>query len=171
MSSYKVEGRSRKDLRDYAYKLREITGYENKLYFPVVEFLEIMPKIFQNFNYEIEEDSNFEQGIHAYTDIANHCIVIRESVYDGACSDNGRDRMTIAHEIGHYLTLVISGFKLARNFENKQLKAYEDPEWQAKCFAGELLVPNHLVSELTTDEVAEKCCVSYKAAELQLSTK
>jgi Zn-dependent peptidase ImmA (M78 family) len=30
-------------------------------------------------------------------------IILREDVYEGAHAGNGRDRMTVAHEIGHLL--------------------------------------------------------------------
>ena len=92
---------------------------------------------------------------------------IYASVYEGACNGNGRDSMTIAHEIGHYFTICFCGFKFERNFTNKQVKIYCDPEWQAKWFAGELLVPAHLMKGCSVEEIIEKCGVSYDAAEIQ----
>ena len=75
--------------------------------------------------------------------------------------------MTIAHELGHYFTICFCGFKLERNFTNKKIKAYRDPEWQAKCFAGELLVPAHLMKGCSVGEIIEECGVSYDAAKIQ----
>ena len=46
--------------------------------------------------------------------------------------------MTIAHEIGHYFTLCFCGFRLERNFSGGKIPAFRDPEWQAKCFAGDV---------------------------------
>ena len=37
----------------------------------------------------------------AYTEFSPPQIVVRESVYLGAANRNGRDRMTMAHELGH----------------------------------------------------------------------
>ena len=56
---------------------------------------------------------------------------------------------------------------MERNFEGGKIRSFEDPEWQAKCFAGELLIPAHLVGDLTPEEISEKCGVSYDAAVVQ----
>jgi len=44
------------------------------------------------------------------------------------------------------------------------IKPYEDPEWQADCFAGELLMPYHLIQEMSKEEIMQKCKVSFTAA-------
>ena len=41
------------------------------------------------------------------------------------------------------------------------------PEWQANAFAGELMAPKELVMGMWPDEIAEKCGMSLKAAEIQ----
>lgn len=167
MQDYIVEAKSRKDLREYALHIRKMLKVDNEIWFPIVSFLEILAVMFPNFNYEIVEDNELDSSTHADTDVINETIRIKESVYDGAFNGNGRDRMTIAHEIGHYLTLCVSGFKLQRNFTNQKPRAYEDPEWQAKCFAGELLVPEPLVKNMSVDEIQQKCGVSFAAAAFQ----
>ena len=103
----------------------------------------------------------------ADTDIRTGHIRIKESVYEGACNGEGRDRMTIAHEIGHYFTLCFCGFRLERNFSGGKIPAFRDPEWQAKCFAGELMVPAHRVKGMDAYEIADQCGVSYDAACVQ----
>ncbi|MCL1998860.1 MAG: ImmA/IrrE family metallo-endopeptidase [Turicibacter sp.] len=166
MYSYMAEPKSHQELRHYATQIRCKFNLEKELFFPIVEFLEIMVNFSPNFCYDIFEDNEMAENIHADTDVVNHCIRIKRSVYEGACNGNGRDRMTIAHEIGHYLMISISGFKLQRSF-GATLKPYEDPEWQAKCFAGELLVPAHLISGMDEHEIAIKCGVSLSAACVQ----
>ena len=167
MSEYMVEGKTRKELRELACVFRGVFGLREILYFPIVEILDILGEFFGNFNYEIVEDDTFPENIHADTDIRTGTVRIKQSVYDGACCGEGRDRMTIAHEIGHYFMLCRCGFHLERNFTNKRIPPYCDPEWHAKCFAGELLVPAHLVGELSAEEIAIKCGVSYEAALVQ----
>lgn len=162
-----VESKSRADLRYLAHTFREHLHLDNVLYFPIVELLDVMTELFSDFNYEIVEDKVLSKMVHADTDIRTGHIRIKESVYDGACNGNGRDRMTIAHEIGHYFTLCFCGFKLERNFSGGRIPMYRDPEWQAKCFAGELLVPAHRVKGMTAYEIAERCGVSYDAAQTQ----
>ena len=167
MSEYMVEAKSRFDLRNLALAFRKKLGLADCVFFPVVDILDVMCEIFKKFSYDIVEDGLFPPGIHADMDIKKEQIRIRESVYNGACDGNGRDRMTIAHEIGHYLTLCFCDFTLKRNFEEKEIPAYCSPEWQAKCFAGELLIPKHLTSSMSIREIEEKCGVSHAAASYQ----
>ena len=75
--------------------------------------------------------------------------------------------MTIAHEIGHYFTLCFCGFRLERNFSGGKIPAFRDPEWQAKCFSGELMVPAHRVKGMDAYGIADQCGVSYDAACVQ----
>jgi len=170
MPQYMVQPCSRTDLRFSAMQLKSVFGLENRLYFPVMRLLEVLHLPFPLFSYEVVEDREFPEDKHAHTDVTNHVIAIKQSVYDGAHEGNGRDRMTIAHEIGHYFLLCERGFQLQRCFSERPMPAYRDPEWQAKCFAGELLVPAHLVSGMGVDEVVNKCGVSWTAAEMQLKT-
>ena len=170
MDSYRVEPKSRVELRAYARSFRKHLQLDNELYFPVVELLDVMPDIFHGFSYEIVSDDELPQNVHADTDIVKGHIRIKESVYDAACAGEGRDRMTIAHEIGHYFLIYYCAFRLERNFGGRKIRSFEDPEWQAKCFAGELLIPKHLTSEFVPCEIAKRCGVSFDAAVVQYNS-
>ena len=167
MTEYIVEPKSRQELRELTLILRKYLNLENEKYFPITELLDVLAEIFDNFSYEVVEDNELPPGTHADTNASTGHIRIKESVYEGACNGNGRDRMTIAHELGHYFTICFCGFKFERNFTNKKVAAYRDPEWQAKCFAGELLIPAHLMVGCSIEESVDKCGVSYDAAEIQ----
>jgi hypothetical protein len=119
LSDYIVESKSRKELRRLARVLRKHLGLENELWIPIVELLDVLAEVFSDFSYEIVGDNELPNGTHAETDIRTGHIKIKESVYLRACNGEGRDRMTIAHEIGHYFTLCFCGFSLQRNF-NRQ---------------------------------------------------
>ena len=99
MGEYVVEPKSRYNLRVLAKILRKNLGLTDELYFPIVELLDVMCELFPRFSYEIVDDSTFPSNVHADTDVMNHHIRIKESVYDGASNGNGRDRMTIAHDM------------------------------------------------------------------------
>jgi Zn-dependent peptidase ImmA (M78 family) len=161
-----AEPTQRITLRAIAEKIREKAGY-NKLYFPIVEFVEHkMPKLFSGFHLEIKEKSFFPPKIHGDTVIEDQSIRIREDVYHGAIRGIGRDRMTMAHEVGHYILLVAKGFRFYRSFDldGVRIEAFRDPEWQAKAFAGELLCPFNLIKGIAAPQLALACGVSDEAA-------
>jgi hypothetical protein len=103
-------------------------GQENELHFPIVHVLDFLAELFPPFYYEITEDRNLPENVHAETDVLRHTIKIKQSVYDGACIGKGRDRMTIAHELGHYFLICKFGLRLHRTFSTAKLRAFEDPE-------------------------------------------
>lgn len=165
----RCEPLSRERIRQYAFNVRKILSLENKFYFPVIKFLEIMPEIFPEFSFEIVDDEELEYNKFAETDIESKTIKIKNSVYQGACSGSGMDRFIIVHEIGHFLMLSLCKLKFARC--TAKPKPYEDPEWQADAFAGELLVPHHLIKGTEDPKyIAKICGVSLRAAKIQLKS-
>jgi len=171
LTEYIVEPKSRKDLRELAEILRNHLGLKNELWIPIVELLDILSEIFDDFSYEIVPDNELPAKMHADTDIRTGHIRIKESVYERACSGEGRDRMTVAHKIGHYFTLCFCSFKLQRNFSRNKVPTYQDPEWQAKCFAGEFMISKHLTKGMSPFEIVKACGVSFDAAEFQSKCK
>lgn len=166
-TEYIVEAKTREELRKCAELLRKKLGLENTLRIPIVHLLDVFTEINPDFNYEIVSDDYFPDEVHADTDIRTGHIRIKESVYDGACDGRGRDRMTIAHEIGHQFTLCVLGFKLTRRYGCSEPRPYEDPEWQAKCFAGEFMISRKLTRDMTPQEISYRCGVSLDAAKYQ----
>lgn len=102
MSKIPVKPVSRQTIWEFVKTLKRALAVENDLFFDIVYFLEyVMPIIFPDFVLEIcpqEEMGN----LHGETIPSEHKIRIREDVYIGACNGKGRDRLTVAHEIGHY---------------------------------------------------------------------
>lgn len=161
---FKVPGQSRKNIRDLVRVLRKIMGISADKPVDVCRLLEhVLPSIIEGFNYEVLEE--FEMGDeHGRTYPKKKLIHIRKDVYDGAVRGEGRDRMTILHEIGHLF--LHSGVTLSyARFEN--IKTYENPEWQANCFAGEFLMPYEKIINMGVDEIARKYKVSKEAARTQ----
>lgn len=169
MNKYSVEPKSRKELRMLARQIRKNLGIEDQLYFPVVELFERLPDIYQELECQIVNDFELPINVHAITDIRAKTIKVKENVYDNACKGNGRDRMTILHEIAHYLTLCELNFTLARSFDEERIPTYCDPEWQAKCLAGELMMPADKIKNMDIEQVMKECGVSWDAANYQLS--
>lgn len=103
---------------------------------------------------------------HGDTDPVQKIIRIREDVYEGACNDKGRDRFTVAHEVGHAL-LHCGQISLNRQAPDIDIPTFRDPEWHAQAFAGELLIPFHLIKGMSIQDIVNSCCVSYDAARYQ----
>jgi hypothetical protein len=152
-------------LQKIANVVREWAECKNELYFPIMPFLEHkMPLLFSGFHHEVMPKSYFPPDTHGETSVEERLIRIREDVYLGAIQGMGRDRMTVAHEVGHYILLVAKGLKLYRSFAETKIEAFRDPEWQAKAFAGELLCPYHLIGGMAAPQIALACGVSDDAA-------
>ncbi|MDR7870294.1 MAG: ImmA/IrrE family metallo-endopeptidase [Tissierellaceae bacterium] len=159
--------RSRKNIRTITKMIRELCGLKDNLEFPILYFLEhILPKIFEDFVFCVVEDDELDCEAIAYPN--SNEIIIRKSVYDGAFEGVYRDLFTIAHEIGHLFLHQETSISFARG-RDIEIKTYENPEWQANTFAGELLAPPDLIQNMSIDEISKKCKVSRKTAEIQKS--
>ncbi len=164
---------SRRKIRVMARKFREVMGIHDCYNVDVIEILDKkIVEIFPDVVIDIvpkEEMDNF----HGLTYPEEGIIRIREDVYLGALAGVGRDKITIMHEVFHLLfhtddnIVVLEGF--ARN--DKNLPAYKNPEWQANCFAGEVLMGHDLIKDLSVNEIVEFCGVSYAAAKIQFKNK
>nr|WP_305147469.1 ImmA/IrrE family metallo-endopeptidase [Butyricicoccus faecihominis] len=91
---------------------------------------------------------------------------IRNSVYEGACCGNGRDRFTLAHEIGHFFMHRDVDLALSRIDERNDVPAYRKSEWQANTFASALMMPDHIIKNWEPEEIARFCGASMSAAEI-----
>ncbi len=170
MTCYKADSISRNEIREYVRCLKKEIGMEYELYFPVVKFLEnVVPILIPDFQLEIATISEMENK-HGETFPDKDFIRIREDVYLRAIKGEGRDRLTIAHEIGHLFMHGEGAVSMCRLEPGQSLKPYEDPEWQANAFGGELLASSYLIEGMSVSEVKEKCGVSASAARIQLNS-
>lgn len=164
-----AEPLSRLDIRDFAMAVRLLVGKENDPYFDIVRFLDIeLPKLDPDFSLVIEDQEVLGE-CHGLTYPDRDEMHIRSDVYIRADNGSGRDRLTMAHELFHLLQHTKDNISYARVQDGVEPQTYRSPEWQADAFGGELLMPAHLIADMTVEEVMEKCVVSQKAAECQLS--
>ncbi len=156
------------------YEIKKITAFFRKILkldgvqcVPIIEILElVLPQIFPDFEYEIRPNEEM-RGLCGVTYPEQSRIEINEKIYEKAIKGDGHARYSIAHEIGHFILHNDVKVKLCRIHPETQLKPYEDPEWQADVFAGELLAPSDLVKDMDVDEIIRLCGVSRRAAEVQ----
>lgn len=147
---FKVKGMSRIQIRkitlDLRSALQRFLPEVNNPKFPIVLVIEALATL-KAFDFRIVHESEMStKGNMAEYDPFKNTMLIREDVYDRACDGHGRDRLTLAHELGHFLmhrTQLVFGRASTENH-----KIFENAEWQADCFAGELLFPPGIVNAL-----------------------
>jgi IrrE N-terminal-like domain len=97
-------------------------------------------------------------------------ITSKRCVEDRALLGVGRDRMTLAHELGH--AVMHSGEAVFRHAgaagttSISAANAWESAEHQAKVFASAFLIHEELAVGMSAKEISEKFGVSLEAAEL-----
>lgn len=160
---YVVKPMSRNDIRNIANLVRAMQSAKGVLYFDIMDFLEhTLPRVFPGFTLSIGTKDEMGE-FHGLTFPEKNEIKLREDVYLGAHNGNGRDRLTAAHELFHFLAHSKESVAFARSGSGK-VPTYMNPEWQANAFGGELLIPYELTAQLSAEEIAEKCGVSKSAA-------
>lgn len=160
---------SRKQIREFTRQIRKALGIDQVVYIDVVSLLEfVLPNALPGFVLDIRDHSSMG-GDHGQANPDQNMIVLREDVYEGALDGLGRDRGTVLHELGH--VLLHKTERMTHRRAAGPPKTYRDPEWQAKAFSGEFLVPAHLIGGFTKiKEVADACGVSVDSAKFQLKT-
>ena len=168
MSKFIVKATSRQEIWALVREIRRFLGVENKPYFDIVHFIEnVMPKMFPKFVFEVCPEA--EMGdCHGKTIPSEQKIQIREDVYIGACEGKGRDRLTMAHEVGHFFMHDEKSVVFYKVNPNVKSPSFRDPDWQANVFAGELLAPSYLINGMDANEINKTCLVSNVCANRQL---
>ena len=168
MGELAVTPRSTKEIQMLANKMRDLVGCKT-VSFPIVHLIEVLAVPNEDgtldLNYEVLADDKMPGEYATYSPVEN-CIRIRESVYEGALKDNGRDRFTLAHEVGHFTLHRNQDYRFAR--VETYVPAYRNAEWQANTFASQLLMPRNLIRGMDVEEVAQRCATSWQAAEIAL---
>ena len=162
-----AEPLSRVAIRQIVTRIRSLVGLTDDPYFPIVNFIEhVMPDIYEGFSMEIvpvhEMPKSYAEALPQL-----NIMRIREDVYNNAVNDIGRDRFTLAHEVGHFILHNSDRVALARVESGQDIPAYIKPEWQANTFAGELLVPVQFASSMSAECLSDVCSVSFQVSEIQ----
>lgn len=165
-SHYSASPHSAKYIYQFVKLLREQFNMNDRFCVPVVEIIEhVIPELDPRFNFEYLEPDQMPPNVYAYYNPIENKMSIREDVYNRACEGAGRDRFTLAHEIGHYF-LHKEDVKLCRNAPSTASPIYQDPEWQANTFASMLLMFPDAITGMTPQEISKKCQTSLSAAKI-----
>ncbi|MDU7823411.1 MAG: ImmA/IrrE family metallo-endopeptidase [Veillonella sp.] len=135
-----------------------------------IDIVKVFEYILTQIGVEFEIVPKHEMGAkHGETIPSENRIRIREDVYERACYGHGRDRLTMAHELGHLLLHRVETITFAR--EDGDIPPYKDPEWQANAFAGELLAPYEYIKDMSIIDIASHYGITEKAASIQRRRK
>jgi transcriptional regulator with XRE-family HTH domain len=157
-----VPAMSTETIRGFAEKVRSAFVEGTQIEFPIMDVLEFrMAKVLEGFYIDIRDEESMGDD-EGRVVAGKNAIALREDVYEGAWSGNGRDRFTASHEFAHFL--LHRTVTMARVRDDSD-KIYCDAEWQADTFAGTLLMsPRHLHRFKDADDAAEACRMSPPAA-------
>ncbi|SRR5260221_5178749 len=168
---FKVKPRSTQDIGALALAWRDALGVPDAWSPNVVRLLEIeVPKLVPEFALVVRPDGEMDDA-EAYTEFNPPHIAVRGSVYQMALHEDGRSRMTFAHELGH-LVMHPGAVKLrsAAALAETQIKYFESAEWQARKFAALFLVPDHIALQFdSANQLATSCHVSLQAAQIRFN--
>jgi hypothetical protein len=169
---FKVAGRSAKQIEATALAWRDSLGVAHDWSPNMVYLLETrIPKLIPEFALVVRPDPEMGDA-EAYTEFNPPHIAVRGSVYAMAQRDDGRSRMTFAHELGH-LVMHPGAVKLRseRSFEAAPtIRIFESAEWQARKFASLFLIPDHIAILFNSaEQIAECCKVSPQAARIRFN--
>jgi transcriptional regulator with XRE-family HTH domain len=153
---------STRTLWDFAEKVRSVFVGEDEICFPIMDVLEFRLPTFEA-GFHLDVCSHAEMGAEEGLVLAGaNCIKLREDVYEGAWNDDGRDRFTACHELGHYL---LHRQVVMARVRDESHPVYRDAEWQADTFAGGLLLsPRHLPRLGSQENAALQCGMTSMAA-------
>lgn len=104
---------SRQDLRIFTKFIRKQLQTET-VKLPVIKILDYLEENYNNINYSIEANTDFENNIMAYLDESidgMYTIHLRNSVYEAACKGDRMSIGFICHEMCHYFLISWFGYK------------------------------------------------------------
>lgn len=154
-----------------AAEFRKELGISSQLQPDMMTVIQKTKRIFKRFAYRRVSDREMPNE-EAQWDSQAAEMRIRESVFRAMQRSEARARMTIAHELAHFV-LKHSGVRNRSsqlNAAEKYLGPVKRDEREAKRFAAAFLAPAELIKDNdTVQEIAARFGISTQAAEIRLS--
>lgn len=170
---YRVKPLSRDKIRSSAHTVLDVLRERMELQtakLPIVEVVEWLD-VHEVLDLEILESGWLGGSAAELRPVPGHIplLAIDEEIYEKACSEDHFSRFTLAHELGHYFLHSSQPVPMARATLPNAHRAFEDTEWQANAFAGELLVDSRLVRRFCSSplEIVTTFGVSVDVARIQ----
>ncbi|MFS4459264.1 ImmA/IrrE family metallo-endopeptidase [Bdellovibrio sp. HCB2-146] len=176
-----VPGLSRKQIEQSALEFLLIVAPEC-LEAPVpVPVREIFEDRLDVFDYKALVGKNIK-GLDGVTNVTKREVTLPSATYKRLENGDCRARFTLAHEFGHMilhgnlaLTQDLASADSVMFARRSQLRAFEDPEWQANAFGAAVLMPYPMMRLLykqglmSVENVMETFHVSEPAAKLRVT--
>jgi len=167
LNGFRVSPRSIADIRETATRARAALDFRWPV--PLGRFLERL--LIYSITYDVVENRGaLPPGVEACWVPENLTLYLTNRVYNEACANDPRALFTVFHEMGH--ALLGHRRTLNREVPGREIKTYEDSEWQANQFAAEFLMPLEEIVRynLTTEgQLMSRFGVSMAAARIRLS--
>ena len=149
-----------KDITNYAKQIRQSYKIKEDECFPIFDYIDYLcANGYLSMQIIADDDKYLDSNTVALYNSYDNFIYVKESVIDEIESGNYRSNFTLAHELFHYIQNKVLGFDFERVEEEK---VYEDPEWQANVFAGELLLPTDALQIDDNEYLASHYKVSFE---------
>ena len=162
--------RTDEELEEIVRRFLQQLGLESKIRPDIMTILVKVKREFPGFNYKRMPDSQM-QNEEAQWNSDTLTLSVRESVFMAMQRDEPRARMTLAHELSHFLLSHHGIRNRSVSPKTYELKArnIRAQETEAKRCAAIILAPESLVSENpNTEELIEKFGLSRVAAVVRL---
>jgi hypothetical protein len=167
LNGFRVSPRSIADIRETATRARVALDFRWPV--PLGRFLEQL--VIYSITVDVVENHGvLPPGVEACWVPEDLTLYLTESVYKAACANDPRALFTVFHEMGH--ALLGHRRTLNREIPGREIKTYEDSEWQANQFAAEFLMPlDEIVrySLATEAQLMIRFGVSMDAARIRLN--
>lgn len=157
------------ELEDRARAMRKRLGLEHQARIDMMTIINKLKSERPTFNYRRVSAEELPDG-EAQWDFDRQTISMRESVFQGIQGQRNRDRMTVAHELGHF-ELGHQGVRnrsIVKTAAERYHSVIKQEESEATRFAPRLLAPAYLIKpEDSAETISQKFGISLQAAEIR----
>lgn len=146
-----------KDIEKIANNFRKEYNVKENEFFPILDIIdEMFVKGMLSYQVVEEDYRLLDKDTPAVYNSYENFMYIKESVIEEYEKDIYRSCFTLCHELFHFIQTEVLNFDFE---ECDECKLYEDVDWQANEFAGQLLIPTKYI-DLPENDLQEMFHVS-----------
>lgn len=128
-----------KNIEQMARELRDEFNVKDNEYFPIIKVLDtLFEKKLLSYQVVNNDTKIMDDSCVAMYNANENFIYIKESVFEEYEKGIYRSAFTLCHELFHFIQNIALGLEFE---ECEKCKYYENADWQANEFAGQILIP------------------------------